>query len=107
MPDGVAGFATGTVAGLVLVYPLVLMLNGSIPVSARTFAGTVLEKHLGSGKSPRVRDAIPITEVDAASRDTPGRVFRMRVDMETFAAATVKRPIELPVMRGRSESNST
>ncbi len=99
-PGGVPGFAIGTVAGLVLVYPLVLMLNGAIPVSTRTFAGTVLKKHLEYGKSPRNRDATPNTAFDVASRDVPGRVFHMRVDMETFAAATEGRPIELPVMRG-------
>lgn len=100
MPGGASGFAAGTVAGLVLVYPLVLMLNGAIPVSSRTFSGTVLKKHLGYGKSPRSRDATPVTEFDVASRDASGRVFRMRVDMETFAAATEGRPIEVPVMRG-------
>ncbi|HOY68836.1 MAG TPA: hypothetical protein PLP29_18300 [Candidatus Ozemobacteraceae bacterium] len=99
-PGGGFGFATGAVAGLVLVYPLVLILNGAIPLSARTFGGTVLKKHLAYGKSPRNRDAVPITELDVASRDAPGRVLRMRVDMETFAAAAEGRPIELPVMRG-------
>ncbi len=99
-PGGVFGFAVGTVAGLVLVYPLVLMLNGAIPVSSRTFAGTVLKKHLAYGKSPRSRDSTPVTEFDVASRDAPGRVYRMRVDMETFAAATEGRPVELPVMKG-------
>lgn len=99
-PGGVFGFATGTVAGLVLVYPLVLMLNGAIPVSTRTFTGMVLKKHLEYGKSPRNRDATPICEFDVVSRDVPGRAFRLRGDMETFAAATEGRPIELPVMRG-------
>lgn len=99
-PGGVFGFAVGVVAGLVLVYPLVLTLNGAVPLSTRTFAGTVVKKHLEYGKSSRSRDATPVTELEVASQDAPGRVYRMRVDMETFAAATEGRPVELPVMKG-------